>query len=80
MKAWATPRRMSLRRRFIVTYALLTAVVCGLFAVLMFFTLTTLEGRLVDDRLATQGEWLIKRFRSGQVLDTRQGCNCYKAS
>ena len=73
MKAWATPRRMSLRRRFIVTYALLTAVVCGLFAVLMFFTLTTLEGRLVDDRLATQGEWLIKRFRSGQVLDTPTG-------
>ena len=64
---------MSLRRRFIVTYALLTAVVCGLFAILMFFTLITLEGRLVDDRLATQGEWLIKRFRSDQVLDTPTG-------
>lgn len=73
MRAKATPGRMSLRRRFIVTYVLLTAVVCGLFATLMFFTLTTLEGRLVDDRLATQGEWLIKRFRSGQVLDTPTG-------
>ena len=58
MRAWATPRRMSLRLRVIVTYALLTAVVCGLFAILMFFTLTALEGRLVEDRLATQGEWL----------------------
>ena len=64
---------MSLRLRVIVTYALLTAVVCGLFAILMFFTLITLEGRLVDDRLATQGEWLIKRFHSGQVLDTPTG-------
>ena len=73
MKAWALSGRMSLRMRFIVTYALLTAVVCGLFATLMFFTLTALEGRLVDDRLATQGEWLIKRFRSGQVLDTSTG-------
>lgn len=73
MKAWALPRRMSLRVRFIVTYALLTTVVCGLFATLMFFTLTALEGRLVDDRLATQGEWLIKRFRSGHVLDTPTG-------
>ena len=73
MRAWTTPGRMSLRRRFIVTYALLTAVVCGLFATLMFFTLTTLEGRLVDDRLVTQSEWLIKRFRSGQVLDTPTG-------
>lgn len=69
----AAPRRMSLRRRVIVTYALLTAVVCGLFATLMFFTLNTLEGRLVDDRLATQGEWLIKRLRSGEVLDTPTG-------
>lgn len=73
MRARAAPRRMSLRRRVIVTYALLTAVVCGLFAILMFFTFTTLEGRLVDDRLATQGEWLIKRLHSGQVLDTPTG-------
>ena len=73
MRIRTTPGRMSLRRRFIVTYTLLTAVVCGLFATVMFFTLTTLEGRLVDDRLATQSEWLIKRFRSGQVLDTPTG-------
>ena len=73
MRMRAQPRRMSMRRRFIATYALLTTVVCGLFATLMFFTLTTLEGRLVDDRLAVQGEWLIKRFRSGQPLDTPTG-------
>lgn len=73
MKVLAKTVRMSLRKRFIVTYALLTAVVCGLFATLMFVTFTTLEGRLVDDRLATQGDWLIKRFQAGQLLDTPTG-------
>ena len=73
MKPLVKAVRMSLRKRFIVTYALLTALVCGLFAILMFVTLSALEGRLVDDRLATQGEWLIKRFQIGQVVDTPSG-------
>ena len=66
-------REGSLRRRIVAAYALLAVVVCGVFAMVVFFTVREIEKHLVERRLTSIAEWQIARRQQGVAPELPPG-------
>lgn len=70
-------REGSLRRRIVAAYALLAVAVCGLFAMVVFFTVEEIETRLVERRLTSIAEWQLARRSQGVAPELPPGVSFF---
>lgn len=70
-------REGSLRRRIVAAYALLAVAVCGLFALVVFFTVRELETHVVERRLASIAKWHLARRSQGLAADLPPGVGVF---
>ena len=70
-------REGSLRRRIVAAYALLAVAVCGLFAMVVYFTVREIETHLVERRLASIADWQLARRRQGVAPELPPGVGFY---
>ena len=70
-------REGSLRGRIVAAYALLAVAVCGLFAMVVFFTVNEIEKHLVEKRLTSIAEWQLARRRQGVAPELPPGVSFF---
>ena len=70
-------REGSLRRRIVAAYALLAVAVCGLFAMVVYFTVREIETHLVERRLESIANWQLVRRRQGVAPELPPGVGFY---
>lgn len=63
----------SLRTRITVAFALLAAVVCGFFAVVVYVSFEFIEHHLFASRLGAEVEWLATRIENAQTVEVPPG-------
>ena len=74
------PREGSLRHRIIAAYALLALAVCGLFALVVFFTVKEIETHLVERELAAIAKWQLARRGQGVAPELPPGVNFFSGA
>ena len=74
------PREGSLRRRIVAAYVLLALVVCGLFALVVFFTVKEIEKHLVEKKLASIAQWQLERRSQGVAPELPPGVSFFTGS
>ena len=67
------PLEGSLRHRIVMAYALLALAVCGLFALVVFFTVREIETHLVEEELPTIAQWQLARRAQGNSPELPPG-------
>lgn len=70
-------RNGSLRRRIVAAYALLALAVCGLFAMVVYFTVQEIERHLVEQKLETLAAWRLASLQRGDAPELPPGLRFY---
>ncbi len=71
-------RKQSLQQRITIAFFLLTFVLCGSFAVVIYFVIHELESKLFYDHLQQDAEWIIRAHQQGIPLELPQGIKFYQ--
>ncbi|MDQ7017027.1 MAG: HAMP domain-containing sensor histidine kinase [Gammaproteobacteria bacterium] len=72
--------KQSLKQRITVAFFLLTFVLCGSFAVVIYFIIHELESKLFYDHLQQDAEWIIKAHQQGIPLELPSGITFYQTN
>jgi len=71
-------RKQSLQQRITIAFFLLTFVLCGSFAVVIYFVIHELESKLFYDHLQQDAQWIIRAHQQGIPLELPKGIEFYQ--